>query len=317
MSTAEQQPATLWNRLYQLEVNAAATAPDTTAAAPFRFSAQLQLDQPDSDREQQQTAHVINTQQIGLFQVMTALPDHYLDLMLKNQHTNDNTMRDFIHMFNQHWIALCYLAWSNSRPYLDHGLDANDNAYRQQMCAISGQTASTSSALHHDSRLYYAGLLRQRHLSARQLGQLLQDYFQIPVTVLQNQGQWLAISDHEQWRMPAAKETGERILLGINSHLGQRSWDCQYKLRIQLGPLTLTQYNAMLPGTRAHQQCLEWIRRACPAHMSFDLQLRLHQDHVPNWHVSKQRLGYNTWLHQGHRQQHVNPLTLGDFYVNA
>jgi len=314
MNTTAQ--TSLWQQLYQLQLNNGNTDNKTPVSAylPFKHRLQMQHNHQDFTVTNDGTNRNIETQAIGLYQTLTALPDHYLDLMLQNQHLNEHTLADFIQMFNQHWIALCYSAWLKSRLSLSHGLTPKDNPYRNRLSAISGQTPSSTATISQDARLYYAGLLQSRHISATQLRQLLQDFFQIPVCIKQNRGQWLSISRQEQLQIGEHNSNNQ---LGVNSFVGDRSWDCQYKITIQLGPMSLKQYNAMLPGKAAHQQLLEWIRHTCPAHFTFNIQLILEQKSIPNLQLNQQQLGYNTWIGKHQFKQHANHLILGDYYVNA
>jgi predicted component of type VI protein secretion system len=76
--------------------------------------------------------------------------------------------------------------------------------------------------------LYYGGLLAQRPRCALNLQALLHDYFQLPVEVLQFQGQWLQLDVASQTRIGGnltVSQERQRLeaannQLGVNCVLG-------------------------------------------------------------------------------------------------
>src|SRR5438132_184977 len=70
--------------------------------------------------------------------------------------------------------------------------------------------------------LYYAGLLAHRPRCALSLERLLEDYFSLPVRVLQFQGEWLRLDPESQSRFSAL---GGNTELGLNVIAGERVWN--------------------------------------------------------------------------------------------
>jgi type VI secretion system protein ImpH len=80
---------------------------------------------------------------------------------------------------------------------------------------------------------------------------------------------------------------------------GGRVWDRQHKFRLHLGPLTLAQYEAFLPGGTRLQQLVDWVRLYIGFELQWDVRLRLKHQQVPALRLGKAgRLGWTTWLGQ-------------------
>ena len=83
---------------------------------------------------------------------------------------------------------------------------------------------------------------------------------------------------------------------------GARVWDRQSRFRIRLGPLTLAQYEAFLPGGAALAQLVGWVRQYLHFELDWDVRLVLARDAVPETRPGHAgRLGWTAWL--GHRRR--------------
>ena len=79
--------------------------------------------------------------------------------------------------------------------------------------------------------------------------------------------------------------------------VGERFWDCQLSFRIQFGPMTLADYERMLPDGKAFQRLKYWILNYCGHHFFWDVQLVLKKEEVPEVSLGKSgRLGWTSWM---------------------
>lgn len=152
--------------------------------------------------------------------------------------------------------------------------------------------------------LRYSGLLAQRPRSASNLKNLLEDYFQLPVTVKQFHGNWLALDETAQTRLGVL---GGNSVLSENAVVGDQTWERQNKILITIGPLNRHQFSRMLPeyqsefGHNDYTLLVELIRLFVGATLEFDIQLTIESESIPEPKVSEDeqdglRLGWNTWL---------------------
>ena len=70
---------------------------------------------------------------------------------------------------------------------------------------------------------YYSGLLSQRRPTAQGLKQLLEDYFDVPVSVHQFTGMWRRLPLENRTFLTGSETFSER--LGLGTILGDEAWD--------------------------------------------------------------------------------------------
>ncbi|HEY5313178.1 MAG TPA: type VI secretion system baseplate subunit TssG [Pirellulales bacterium] len=269
---------------------------------------------------------------MGLTGPLGALPRHYTELMLERARSKDTTLRDFLDLFNHRLISLFYQAWGKFRFWIGceraelegrRRLADGPSQYRAFVTADRPQLDRTAQCLLELSGLgspacryrstvrdrlerrmaiadetlqYYVGLLAQQHRSAIGLESLLEDYFSLPVSVLQLCGQWLQLELENQ---TCLTESGN-VCLGTNVVVGERVWDMQSKFRLRLGPLNFAQFGDFLPPGTAFRPLAHLTRLYAGAALDFDLQLLLKADEVPWLRLGDPaaggQLGWNTWL---------------------
>jgi type VI secretion system protein ImpH len=189
-----------------------------------------------------------------------------------------NALRDWLDLFNHRLVSLFYRAWEKYRLFpayerqmrlpVVEGAQAGQGtagadsltqvllnlvglgtpALTERLRVVQRPTETTSSRLLASiddlALLYYSGLLAQRPRNALALQTLVQDYFGLPVRVLQFQGQWLRLPLSSQSSM---KGDGGNNALGKDLVVGERVWDVQSKIRLRLGPLGGDQFREFIP----------------------------------------------------------------------
>ena len=120
------------------------------------------------------------------------------------------------------------------------------------------------------------------------------DYFGVQTRIQQFIGQWVDLPPEFHCRLGESPSSG---CIGQTAIMGTRFWDCQQKFRIIMGPLSLEQYQRMLPGDRSYLRLRDWIRNYVGFHLSWDLQLILKVGEAPRIQLGSQgRLGWTTWM---------------------
>jgi type VI secretion system protein ImpH len=113
---------------------------------------------------------------------------------------------------------------------------------------------------------------------------------------------WMSIEAADRTRLGHARNRPERgagvpAALGSTATAGHKLRDRQYKFRVALGPLTLAQYLAFLPGGRAWLQLRDWVRQYTGLDLLWDVQLCLGRADVPEPRLGRRvPLGVAAWL---------------------
>lgn len=257
---------------------------------------------------------------LGLTGPSGVLPAHYTEL-LGRIHRDFRTpekqaVAAWFDLFNHRFTSLFYRAWEKYRPFVPYQRgeyrDASPDTFTQALLSFSGigrQHKGVPVDPRFPSAAYqlpralvrYAGLFAQQPHNVANLLAILQDYFALPVEVLQFQGQWMTLAEDQQTRL------GSCGTLGIDSIVGPRVFDRKGKIRIRIGPLSLVQFEQLLPNAPckdrdaphlAEVTCV--VRCYLGPELDFDVQLVLRGDEIPACRLGEEggpaRLGWNTWL---------------------
>ena len=244
---------------------------------------------------------------MGLTGLLGVLPRHYTELLLERVRRKDQTLRDFLDLFNHRLISLFYRAWEKYRfPIAYEQAMAKQEGYDHDrfslhlfdLIGLGTEGLRERLEVEDEGLLFYAGLLTQRPHSASALAGLLQDYFEIPVQVTQFVGQWLTLSKANCSRLGLREGNNA---LGVSAVAGSRVWDQQGKFRVQLGPLTYNEFCRFLSSGDAFERLVRLIRFYAGQQWDFDVQLILKAAEVPFCRLGETgeqapRLGWSTWL---------------------
>lgn len=131
---------------------------------------------------------------------------------------------------------------------------------------------------------------------------MLADYFEMPVAVLQCQGQWLTLEPEDHALMPSpARPEGQNNQLGVSLVVGERIWDLQSKFRLRVGPLTWRQFRSLMPNGSALRPLCQLTRFYAGPTLDFDVQPVLRPEEIPPCRLSPDPdagpyLGWNAWM---------------------
>lgn len=241
------------------------------------------------------------------------LPQHYTTLLLSRVREKDYALRDFLDLFNHRTISLFYRAWEKYRFPIAYERSKLESESRDDLftwclyCLAGLGTDHLRGRLTVDdeSVLYYGGLFAHFPRAAISLECMLRDYFELPINVLQFEGQWLYLSPEDQSRMPSrAMPLGSNNRLGVNALVGERVWDVQSKIRIRLGPLSYAEFKRFMPTGDGLRPLSELTRSYIGPEFDFDVQPVLRAPEVPWCQLTADpadgpRLGWNTWVRCG------------------
>jgi type VI secretion system protein ImpH len=301
----------------------------TALGSAFPASAVTEVLPPGIDTPQAEMTVAL----FGLTGPSGILPRHYTELIYRLDREakgpQRNALRDWFDLFNHRLISLYHRSWEKYRPQRalsrgEHQRPQADTfttaafslaglgfeAMRNQLqvtAQVGDPLSSRQEQLTHVNDLAllrYSGLLAQRPRTAGNLTQLLRDYFSLPISVDQFQGQWLSLDQPQQSSL-SWEDTNN--VLGLTAVAGEKVWDIQSKLRIHVGPLTQAQFLELMPEESPSPRQKTFFllchltRLYIGPELEFDVQLELQADEVPHCEMTSEpqrgpRLGWNTWL---------------------
>ena len=241
---------------------------------------------------------------MGLTGPAGVLPRCYSAFLLSRIRERDHALAEFFDLFNHRLISLFYRAWEKYRFGVTYEREGSDRLLKYLSCLIGLGTPGLENRLKiSDERLFfYAGLLSLQPRSGEALGQLLEDYFEVPVEVEQFVGVWRSLGSNDQCIFDDEDSFSEQ--LGVASVIGDVVWDLHSRIRLKLGPLTQEQYLSFLPSGTARRQLCEWTQFFCGRELEVEAQLILEQREVPRCDLGRDdwqgpRLGWFTWIRSG------------------
>jgi type VI secretion system protein ImpH len=248
---------------------------------------------------------------LGLIGPSGVLPRHYTQLVIERCRQKDFALRDFLDLFHHRTISFFYRAWEKyrlpavmERAERDRYADSEDRFTSSLYALVGFATRGLRNRLAYSQSvlLYFSGHFSHFPRTVTALESMLREYFELPIAVLQFQGQWLYL--HREDRSQTSSDQfpqGRNCQLGRNVTVGQRVWSVENKFRVRLGPLTYDQFSRFLPGRPGLVSLCQLARTYVGAEFDFDVQPVLEASEVPRCQVGRpvqhaSCLGWNTWL---------------------
>lgn len=205
-------------------------------------------------------------------------------------------------MLMHRYLLFFYRAWAQGRAEV--GLDRSDDRFSHYVGALIG--IHDPALRHRDSagdhvKLRFAGMLQMQTRPADALVALVQGTFRLPVALEPFTGRWLRLPRAERTRLAAAPawqaSQHPTNQLGAGVVLGEAVWDRQSHFRLRMGPLSLPEFEACLPGGSVLHKLSDLVRFVTNREFDWDLHLILSRQDVPRTVLGRSgRLGFTTWL---------------------
>ena len=247
----------------------------------------------------------------GLIGPGGVLPRHYTAMVGAELRRRSTALHQFLDLLARRFTGLFVKAGAKYRPA------RNPVPAETVLAAAAGlgtprlveRLATPLPAL-----LYHAGALASRSRSAERLRGLLTEETGTPVRIVEFAGGWIRLPASEQSRLPGrvrshgAERLGvhgaERLgghgagRLGVDVAVGAQVWDPSARFLLQLGPLTLREFQALLPGAPLHGRLVELTRLQVGLEQDFAFNPILAAAAVPPLRLGAGggRLGWTSWL---------------------
>jgi type VI secretion system protein ImpH len=283
---------------------------------PLRFAQNPSLDFAPSTIEKFEAAGadrppILHVRHFGLFGPNGPLPlcltEYALDRMRNHK---DPTFVEFCNVFHHRLLSFFFRAWAdaNKAVDLDRPEDERWIRYVGSLVGLGMESLQQRDEVPDRAKLYFTGRLVQQTRNAEGLQAILQDFFGLRTEVQSFVGRWL--------RLPADSlcqlgQDARSSTLGASVIVGSGVWTCQLHFRIRMGPMSLPDYERMLPVGASFQRLVAWVRNYSGEHYTWDLQLVLSREEVPETQLGRAgRLGWTTWLKTKPFDHHAEDLIL-------
>jgi type VI secretion system protein ImpH len=278
----------------------------------------------------------------GLLGPNGVMPLHFTSYARERQRRHhDPTLVRFLDVFHHRMTSLFYRAWASSQKTVDLDRRSQRHFHRfiGSLFGYGMGSVQDRDQIPDNTKLFFSGRLACPSRNAEGLAAILQDFFGLSATVETFVGHWLDLPVASQCRLGESPETGS---LGTTTIVGARFWECQTKFRIRLGPMSLGDYERMLPASEVLAQIKSWLgagtgeqwerlRQSLPSGDSFDrlkcwvmnyvgqefswdVQLVLEAGTFPKVCLGESgRLGWTSWLIYQPLAKHAEDLYAAPF----
>ena len=249
----------------------------------------------------------------GLFGANGPLPLHLTEYARERARRmpSDRALVRFLDMFHHRLLSLLYRAWAEAQPAVSLDRPEHD-PFSRWIGSLAGYGQPTllgRDAVPDGARLAAAGILGRSVHGAEGLERILNDFFRVPVRVHQWQPHWMRLPEDAHSRIGLRHAP---VGLGQNAVIGAKVWDCQTRFRIEIGPLTLAQYERFLPGGESMRRLHDWVLNYAGYELSCEMHLVLAKDEVPATRLGAAgALGWTSWLGTRPQDEPAKDLVLG------
>jgi type VI secretion system protein ImpH len=274
------------------------------AREAVRFGAHASQSFPASEIQSLETkegeAPTLRVNFMGLTGPEGVLPQWYTTAVIDRLRAGDQTLQDFLDIFNHRSLSFFYRAWKKYRFGIAYERGERKSFFLDLLALIGLGTRGLTSrqAVLDEALIFFAGLLGLHQRSAAAFEQLLGDYFEVPVRIEQWVGAWYPLDSADMCCLDELGDSSQQLGGAV---LGDETWDYHSRVRIVLGPLTLAQYREFLPTGTAYEPLRALARFYSNDEFDFEVQLILLRDEVPRCELgtgedTAPRLGWITWM---------------------
>ena len=230
----------------------------------------------------------------GFFGPHGPLPIHMTEHARERQINNrDSTFVAFANMLTHRAMSLLYRAWVTGQPAVDFDRGA-DTQFERHIAALGGHHGDgmrQRDAMPDLAKRHYAGILSGGTKNTEGLMAILSGFFDAPVQIEEFIGSWLELEPDDKW------ELGKGGALGQTTSIGSQVWSRNAKFRLIVGPLSLAEYERLLPGNPSMDKLAGVVRNYVGDALDYDVNIVLRAQDVPAAQLGADtRLGQTSWI---------------------
>jgi type VI secretion system protein ImpH len=186
----------------------------------------------------------ITTTFLGVVGSVSPLANYFTEDILRAESVDDRTLRDFYDVFHHRLIGLVYRAHLRGAPWSMMRTDAADCASRRSLAMIGQSIPLPNSPLSGRQRLALARVFVRRPRGREGLEAALALAFpEAPIRLLDFLGRSIPLEQDQRARLGV-----RHVTLGRGARLGRHLTGQTGLLRLLVGPLDRTTFEAFLPG---------------------------------------------------------------------
>lgn len=233
----------------------------------------------------------------GVFGANGPLPLHLTEYAIARRLSyHDPTFVRFCDIFHHRMVSLFYRIRVNAEPAISE--DRPDrNRFRTYIGALAGfgtPALRNQDELADQARLFYSGHFANQKRSPGALLGILAQHFSIPVKLEEFQPEWLEFPPESRLRLGRSRHTCQ---LGRNTVIGERTYERQFRFSLIFGPLSLAQFESLLPDKPATAALAALVRNFVGFEFSWDYRMLVRESEVPVARLGgKTQLGWSSWL---------------------
>lgn len=238
---------------------------------------------------------------LGLAGALGPLPRPFTERLIRRISKKDTAWRAFLDVFNHRLASLMVRVRKAHRIGLDTRPPHETLIAKLLRSFIGLGTRGLRDRMSVDDRalLRYSGLLVHRPRTALGLERMMQDYYGLPVRARQFIGEWVALEEGQETVLGGKLQglSGRNNALGTQAFLGNRYWDQQSGLELQIGPLDREIFESFLPGGQRYTPMRSMVMFYVSPEYNFTARLIAAPSAVPASRLgSDLRLGWTSWL---------------------
>lgn len=222
---------------------------------------------PSSDIRKAHSTHdslTIFSTFMGLCGSVSPLPIYFSEYCARHAN-NDDSLYDFLMMFNHRFYVLFYRAWKKYR--LVNNLLTKNSTFLKRFSALAGLPQQQKENMQESSLLACCGIMATKTRGEAGLCSLLSYMFNdIPISLQQFFPRYAEINDVAPLGMGK---------LGSTTLLGTRIADCTGKFRIVVGPLVRSVFETFLPGSDNIRRMKSIVSAYLVDPLDFDIKVTL------------------------------------------
>jgi type VI secretion system protein ImpH len=240
---------------------------------------------------------LLRTYLFGLFGPNGPLPTHLTEYVHSRAlHHGDHSLARFADLLHHRLATLFFRAWAASEPTVSHDRPQEDD-FARQIASLAGYgmpSLRNRDAMPDVAKVHFAGRLASHARNPEGLAAILGSFFEVPVQIEEFVPGWVTLPAAAQCRLGDDPATGT---LGSTATAGGRIRLHHHRFRIRIGPLTLQDYQRLLPGRPSMQRLVPIVRNYVGDELGWSANLLLRHDEVPQTRLGQAgQLGWTSWI---------------------